>query len=121
MSQRREPRLTADETVDVTVFGEPDIRLPGRIRAVSGRGIGLQLEGPLATGSALKVTLPNAILLGEVIYCRPEGSGWYVGVELEHSLCGLAGLASALRAFSEEYLGSEHPYPAQYANRQDEQ
>ena len=119
MNQRREPRLTTDESVEITVFGVPDIRLSGKIRNVSGRGVGLEIEGPLATGTALKVTLDDAILLGEVIYCRPLGAGWYAGVELEHSLCGLAELATALRAFSEEYLGPEHKHTVQHARRQD--
>jgi hypothetical protein len=38
--------------------------------------------------------LDDAILLGEVIYCRDQGGGYYVGIELEQALCGLADLAS---------------------------
>jgi hypothetical protein len=103
MSQRREPRLNADQAVWITVFGEPDIRLPARVKNVSARGVGLVLQGPVAMGSALKLELDDSLILGEVIYCRADDKdSFYVGVELEQALCGLAELADALQAFSEE-------------------
>src|ERR1039457_2232499 len=105
MNQRREPRFEANQCVWVTLFGEPDIRLPARIKNVSVRGIGFELQGPVAIGTALKVELDDALLLGEVIYCRPDSdkdeASFYVGVELEQALCGLGDLAETLRAFSE--------------------
>jgi hypothetical protein len=101
MNQRREPRLETDQSVWITLFGEPDIRLPARIKNVSARGIGLELQGPVAIGTALKFELDDALLLGEIIYCREDGDSFYVGVELEQALCGLADLADALRAFSD--------------------
>ena len=107
MNQRRETRLQTNQPVQITVFGQPEIRLQARIQNVSGRGLGLELERPLKTGSALKIELEDAILLGEVIYCRDQGTSHYVGVELEHALWGLAELATALRSFDEEYLGPQ--------------
>ena len=44
MNQRCEPRLEADQSVWITLFGEPDIRLPARVKNVSTRGLGLELE-----------------------------------------------------------------------------
>ena len=120
MNQRREPRLPVDQPVEVTVYGVPDIHLKATIRNASGRGIGLELEGPLATGSALKITLPDAILLGEVIYCRSQGGVWYAGIELDQSLCGLAELASSVRAFSEEFLGPQRQHTVKHAHDEDE-
>jgi hypothetical protein len=102
MSQRREPRFNADQSVWITLFGEPDIRLPARIKNVSVRGIGLELEGPVAIGSALKLELDDSMVLGEVIYCREDEASFYVGVVLEQALCGLSDLAYALRAFPDE-------------------
>ena len=72
MSQRREPRFNADQSVWITLFGEPDVRLPARIKNVSARGIGLELQGPVAIGSALKLELDDSMVLGEVIYCRED-------------------------------------------------
>jgi hypothetical protein len=101
MNQRRKPRFEADQSVWITLFGEPDIRLPARIRNVSERGIGLELQGPVAIGTALKFEIDDSLILGEVIYCRKDESFFYVGVELEQALCGLGALAKALDAFSE--------------------
>ena len=33
-------------------------------------------------------------LLGEVVYCEKQTSGWLVGIRVEHALLGLATLAS---------------------------
>jgi len=102
MNQRREPRFEANQSIWITLFGEPDIRLPALIKNVSSRGIGLELQGPVAIGTALKFEADDALLLGEVIYCRGDGDSFYVGVELEQALCGLMDLAKALSAFGDE-------------------
>jgi hypothetical protein len=113
MNQRREPRFEANQPIWITLFGEPDIRLPARIKNVSLRGIGLELQGPVAIGTALKFEVDDSLILGEVIYCRQveascdEGS-FYVGVELEQALRGLGDLAEALRAFSYTHTGDTH-------------
>jgi hypothetical protein len=121
MQQRRDERIQADQTVEITVFGPPDIRLPARIINVSGRGIGLEIEGPIAIGSALKIVLEDAILLGEVIYCRSQNEGWYLGIELEQALRGLGELAASLSAFSEPRSGPERPHTLQHTRQQDDQ
>ena len=105
MNERREPRFEANEPIWITLFGEPDIQLPARIKNVSARGIGLELQGPVAVGTALKFEVDDSLLLGEVIYCREDEASFYVGVELEQALCGLEQLAKALRAFSDSPTG----------------
>jgi hypothetical protein len=101
MNQRRGPRFEANQSIWITVFGEPDIRLPARIRNVSARGIGLELQCPVAIGTALKFEVDDSLILGEVIYCRQDEAAYYLGVELEQTLCGLGDLAEAVRAFSD--------------------
>lgn len=120
MNQRREPRVPTDQAVQITVFGTPDLHMPGVVKNASGRGIGLEVHGPVATGSALKVTMDDAILLGEVIYCRAQNGKWYLGVELEHALCGLAELAATLREFTHEYLGPHRQATPEIARRKDD-
>ena len=105
MNQRREPRFETEQSVWITLFGEPDIQLPARIENVSARDIGLELQGPVAVGTALKIDLDDGLLLGEVIYCREDEASFYVGVELEQALCGLGQLAEALSAFSDSRSG----------------
>ena len=100
MNQRRESRFQADRPVAITLFGEPDTRVTGRIRNISGKGIGLEVDRPIAAGTALKVEVEDGLLLGEVIYCRQDEALYYAGVELEHSLCGLAELSGMVDAFN---------------------
>src|ERR1035437_1975784 len=95
MNQRRKPRFEADQSIWITLFGEPDIRLPARIKNVSERGIGLELQGPGAIGTALKLQVDDSLILGEVIYCRGGEGSFFVGVELEQALCGPRALAKA--------------------------
>jgi hypothetical protein len=112
MNQRRKPRFEADQSIWITLFGEPDIRLSARIKNVSERGIGLQLEGPVAIGTAFKFEVDDSLILGEVIYCREEAGSFYVGAELEQALCGLGALAKALDAFSDSSSSPQQEDPA---------
>jgi hypothetical protein len=112
MKERRDARFEADQSLWITIFGEPDIQLPARVKNVSGRGIGLEMDGPVATGSALKIQLDDCLLLGEVIYCRRDASSYYIGVELEQALAGLAELGAAVRGFYEELAGEPASPPA---------
>jgi hypothetical protein len=111
MNERRDPRIEADQSISITLFGEPDIHLPARIKNVSKRGIGIELQGPVAVGTALRIELDDALLLGEVIYCRQDEGACYVGVELEHALYGLAEFARSLRAFADEPSGPQQADP----------
>jgi hypothetical protein len=111
MKQRREPRFQADQSVWITLFGEPDIRLPAHIKNVSLRGIGIELQGPVAIGAALKIEFDDSLVLGEVIYCRQDEDSFYVVLELEQVLCGLAELARALDAFSDTPSGPQQTDP----------
>jgi hypothetical protein len=107
MNQRREPRFEADQSIWITLFGEPEIRLPARVKNVSARGVGLELQGPVAVGTALKIELDDSLLLGEVIYCREDEASSYVGVELEQALFGLRELVRVLNAFEDSPSGFE--------------
>jgi hypothetical protein len=118
MNQRRKPRFEADQSIWITLFGEPDIRLPARTKNVSERGIGLELQGPVAIGTALKFEVDDSLILGEVIYCRQDEGSFYVGVELEQALCGLGALARALGAFSDSSSGSQQEDPVKERGRE---
>src|SRR5436305_10870502 len=110
MNHRRELRFNGDRPIQITIFGAPDIQMTARVKNVSGRGVGLELVSPLAIGAALKIALDDAILLGEVIYCRKQGRSYYAGIELEHALYGLTDLARAVASFNEEISGAEQPH-----------
>jgi hypothetical protein len=95
--------------------------MQGTVRNASGRGIGLQVPAPVASGAAIKVNLDDAFFLGEAIYCREQNGSWEVGVELEQALCGLADLAAALEEFRGDPLGGKHTDAVQHAQREHRQ
>lgn len=117
MEQRREPRFLAEQPVLVTVLGKHEIMEPARVRDASGRGLGLEMAIPVPTGAALKIEFEDSILLGEAMYCRDEKGSYFVGVELEQALCGLAELGRTLREFAEEASGVECTYAVKYRSR----
>jgi len=121
MNQRREPRLAAEQAVWITLFGKMETRIPGYIRNISGRGVGLEVGQPIETGTALKVDIPDTLLLGEAIYCRQEGDRYYIGVELEHALYGLAELARTLNEFDEGRSGPKEAYAVDDAHGKHQQ
>ena len=111
MNERCEPCLESDRSVWITLFGEPDIRLSARVKNVSTRGIGLELQGPVAIGSPVKIELDDCLFLGEVIYCRQDAASFFVGVELEQALYGLTELARELGASSDTCSSPEQTDP----------
>jgi hypothetical protein len=81
--------------------------LAGRIKNVSVRGVGLELRCRIAAGAAIRIDLKDALLLGEVIFCREDTESYYAGVELEHALFGLRELQLALDGFSDPLSSPE--------------
>ncbi len=115
MNHRRDSRFQTDQAIQITVYGQPDIQMPAKVKNVSGRGVGLVVKGPIAAGAALKIVLDDTILLGEVIYCRCQDGGYYAGIVLEQALVGLADLALAVRSFTDEYSGAQQSHTMQNA------
>jgi hypothetical protein len=121
MDQRRESRIDGNQEAWITIYGKVDLRIPGRVRNMSGRGIGLEVGAPVGTGNALKIEIGDSMLLGEVIHCRPEGKRFYVGVELDQALHGLVALCETVQDFSAVPSGIEHAYATHDADSQDQQ
>ncbi|MGP8245389.1 MAG: PilZ domain-containing protein [Bryobacteraceae bacterium] len=100
MERRREPRFKPQQPVVVTILDDSGQHLDAVVQDASGRGLGLLLPQPIEPGKALKIQLEGAMLLAEAVYCQAAGSGFYVGVELDQILDGLASLAKSLEEFS---------------------
>jgi hypothetical protein len=49
---------------------------------ISLSGVCLQVESPIPSGTSLSVSYGDGELLGTVRYCRYEGMGYFLGVEL---------------------------------------
>ena len=60
--------------------------MTGHLKNFSASGTRLLLDREIRPGAMVKVEWGGTILLGEIIYCRPEGSKFAVGLELEDAL-----------------------------------
>ena len=102
MDWRQESRFQTDQEIAVTLLGDVETVFPGKIVNVSAKGLGLWTNRELTPGAALKIELADTMLLGEVIYCRPDGDGYSAGIALEQALYHTRNLA----VLAERLLGS---------------
>ncbi len=101
MDKRREERFAADQDVTIAILGERPSRQKGRIRNTSGSGLGIVVETEIPAGTAVRIELADAILLGEVMYCRPSPTGNFLGIQVEQALRGLEELSRRFRSFED--------------------
>jgi hypothetical protein len=97
--QRQAPRVQLNHAALVSVVGEPNQVLHGEIRNLSEGGTQIRLDQPLPPFTLVRIEYDDSLLLGEVVYCQQEQSGWLVGTRVEHSLSGLVALATAMQRF----------------------
>jgi hypothetical protein len=97
--QRQAERRQISHPAIVSIAGTPNLVLHAMIRNVSAGGTQIRLDQALPSSTLVKIEYNDNLLLGEVIYCQPEQSGWLVGVKIEHGLFELAALATAMQAF----------------------
>ena len=95
--RRQNERRPVGRDAFVTVFGTEEQWLHGTLNNIAEGGTQLTLEQYVRPSSLVKVEYEDNFLLGEVAYCRAEGSSWLVGVRVEHGLFGLSALAAALQ------------------------
>jgi hypothetical protein len=114
MDKRREPRFVADQTVTVTLLREPQASIVAKVQNYSGRGLGLITATAISPGTALRIVMDDAMILGEAVYCRQELDHCYVGIELNQVLAGLAELGRRLQEFSPSGSGGETVYASDH-------
>jgi hypothetical protein len=86
VERRKEVRTATRETVLVTFLSRPGNPTAfGSMIDLSGRGMRLVLDEPVASDTPLRIDAGDRLYLGEVAYCRQTESGWNVGVEIEQS------------------------------------
>ena len=85
--------LKADSPVQVTVLDETGAVSSGRVTQSSSEIVDLLVEKPANPGAAVKLEGDDALFLGEVSSCRPEGSSFVMTVELHHALYNTRELA----------------------------
>jgi hypothetical protein len=109
MDLRSQLRLEADEPVHVTVLGECETKLLGRVTNYSAHGMGLVVNGCVSIGAPVKVEWSDTLLLGEVCYCQLAGEGFAIGVQLEHALYNTAELARLAKRLLDDSPQEEMP------------
>ena len=95
--RRQNERHNVGCAATVTVFGMDDPVLFGTINNVGEGGAQLIVGRRIAPSSLVKIEYGDSFLLGEVIYCQQDDSGWLAGLRIEHGLFGLTALAAAVR------------------------
>jgi hypothetical protein len=93
MDRRRELRVNVNQPVRITVLGEYRHEMQGNAVDFSGHGIRVVVPSSVSPGNPVRIDLDDAMLLGDICYCRPNGSGFTLGVQLDQALSGLAELA----------------------------
>ena len=96
---RQTERRDLSHPAVVTVMGMPGQVLDGQIRNVSEGGTQIRVSEPLPPFTLVRVEYDDNLLLGEVVYCQPDGSGCLLGLRIEHGLFGLTALARAMQGF----------------------
>ncbi len=112
MDSRAHIRSDSNEPVHVTLLGDSQKTLLGRITNNSKHGIGLLIEEPAPIGSAVKVEWDSTLLLGEVCYCRAEGNSFAIGLELEHALYNTAELGRLAKRLLDEVAPQRETQPS---------
>jgi hypothetical protein len=107
MDRRREPRIRAYETVNLTVLGDSGFSTSANAIQLSPHGMRLVMDQPIPVNAAIKVICDDWLGLGEVCYCRQEREHYVVGLQLEQALVGLEELTARNRDYSEN--GADTP------------
>jgi len=97
--QRQVERRQISHPAIVSIVGTPTQVLHGMIRNVSEGGTQIRLDEPLAPCTLVRIEYDDNLLLGEVVYCQQEQSGWLAGIRVEHGLFHLKALAAAMQEF----------------------
>ena len=116
MERRKSPRLELNQPVEVSVLGEQTVTMPGMLVNVSPEGSRLIVGRSIPAGAAVRVTLHDAILLGEVCYCQSDRSGraptFAIGLENQQVLTKLSDLTKLVeRLMGEQRTAEPAPVP----------
>ena len=89
LDKRKSPRHHLRQSAIVSILGTAAPGVSGEILKLSERGTQIRLDQPLGYASLVRIEYDDNLLLGEVVYCQQEESGWLVGVRVEHALRGV--------------------------------
>ena len=94
--KRKQLRLPAEQTVQLTVLGTAEFLIIGQVVNVSGSGVRLLVDCPVEPGSQIQIDLGTSALIGEVRYCRAEEQKFALGIQLEKPINSVSDLTRVL-------------------------
>ncbi len=75
----------ATALVKITKLGAAEGEYWGRISSLTGTRVHLNVDEPLPPGTSVRIDGPDFLLLGEIVYCEPEGNEYTAYCDLEHA------------------------------------
>jgi len=79
--RRRDARYPTNDPADVEVLGVNPRHLSAVVLDVSKSGLRIEVHERIGPGSEVRIRLPReAVIQGEVRYCRRAGTGFHVGI-----------------------------------------
>ncbi|MBK9171264.1 MAG: hypothetical protein IPM24_27940 [Bryobacterales bacterium] len=91
-----------ETAAELTILGTYRETLPCAITACEGRDVRLRLGRRVPPGSAVRIALPDTLLLGEVVACAGSRGAFDVTLEVEQVLRHTAALAAMARRFLDD-------------------
>jgi len=86
---------------DIGAGSERGEQIQATVTNLSGRGMRILLERPLELDLPVRIDFQmdseDTLLLGEVVYCIPEGNSYAIGLELHHSISHLSSLHNLIQ------------------------
>ncbi len=102
MERRNEPRFNSDQPVRITILGGNKKTLEAKLVDVSGRGMQVEVSGPIAPGTPVKVEIGDALVLAETTYTRKVAGRRVAGLRVDQVLSGLSELMRLHRSLLAE-------------------
>ncbi|MBP1622861.1 MAG: PilZ domain [Acidobacteria bacterium] len=83
MNRRNRTRFKTDLTVNVSCPDLPGGRCKARLSDLSVHGLSLILKEKLPAAALVKVNWGSVAFKGELVYCKPHGGEFIVGLKVE--------------------------------------
>jgi hypothetical protein len=85
----------------IQVIGNAGPPFRAKVTNYSGRGLALESPQSLEPGTAIRIDMEDAMILGEAVYCRQDADSWFAGIEIDQTLCGLSAIARIVQTFED--------------------
>ena len=86
MERRAAPRIETEVPVTITILGNVLAQCRGHLVNASVRGISARVNHPLAKRESVKLVAEDQMFVGRVVYCKPAGDAYLVGISLTHKV-----------------------------------